>query len=747
MSTVVSDLTGSTASTFTTNALSSTTIGGTTITASVEFVGPGTGLTGTATSFTAGYATNLSNGVVGSIPYQSAPSTTLELNPNTTTVPMYLQSTGTGSVGQAPTWTSNPTFNSINVVAGNIVSGNTSATTLSSSVVTTLRDLATYSHNVNPTTGTIKITLPVSWTGTMLTVKIKGYDYTNSTGYYEINLGGYNYVAGTEWLNTSATVAGVSPFFKVRFGHDGTYCCILLGTLTTANAYPQIEVSEVTVGFESSSASTWISGWTISLLTSETGITVTSTIDPLLSINQSTASTSTTTGAFTVNGGVGIGGAIYAGSTLNVTGVTTLTGALNATGYISVGSSGASGSGYLQLPNNTTTAYPTLLIGWPGAGWAGIGANDITTNTIRIGAVSTGPVWAAPSSTMQVLLNSTTPSSSSTTGALVVSGGVGIGGAINAYGKQTWGTATTVTQAVLDTTQASGYVLVLTGNDPGSAANGNPVIIQFAASQGSNPSIAQNTGFMFGDGSTLYNDGSGLGGGTAWKGASNPFSFSGHASYSFDQTISGTSVSLTGSLTLAASSGGSNTGQTWYDTTQESLAYYGKRKTMLSGTLFTATANGVTPSGTGANTMIGSGVGSQALVGNFFVAGKTLRVKMSGVLTTLATPGTMTLNFILTAGSPVTLATTGAVTLTASMSGVPWELEYTATARSTTSVMASGILKIYPTTGSVLVVPFTTAAAATIVAATAYTVDVQTTNSLTNGSLFTSYVCVIEALN
>ncbi len=107
-----------TGGTITGTPISGSTVDGTTITASTQFSGPGTGLTGTAsglsiggnaatatTATTAGSATtattatNLANGAAGSVPYQSASSTTAML--------------GIGSTGQIlsvvaglPAWTS-----------------------------------------------------------------------------------------------------------------------------------------------------------------------------------------------------------------------------------------------------------------------------------------------------------------------------------------------------------------------------------------------------------------------------------------------------------------------------------------------------------------------------------------------------------------------------------------------------------------------------------------------------------------
>ena len=81
----------------TANAISGTTIGGTTITASTQFSGPGTGLTGTASSLsiggnavTATTATNLAGGLANKIPYQTGAGATSFINaPTANTVLAY----------------------------------------------------------------------------------------------------------------------------------------------------------------------------------------------------------------------------------------------------------------------------------------------------------------------------------------------------------------------------------------------------------------------------------------------------------------------------------------------------------------------------------------------------------------------------------------------------------------------------------------------------------------------------------
>ena len=140
-------------------------------------------------------------------------------------------------------------------------------------------DVASFRSGSSGLVGTIKITLPVSWTNTMMNIEIDGYDY-GQTGAWKLILGGYNYAGGTTpatvatgyWNNYNAiliTSAGSPRFNKVRFAHDGTRCCILLGVTTTSWQYPAIHISKV----ETSHSNTLPrDGWTITQITDETGI-------------------------------------------------------------------------------------------------------------------------------------------------------------------------------------------------------------------------------------------------------------------------------------------------------------------------------------------------------------------------------------------------------------------------------------------------------------------------------------------
>ena len=142
------------------------------------------------------------------------------------------------------------------------------------------RDVAHYYNSGNPVTGTLKISLPNTYA--MMRIVIKGYDYS-SKGAWECVLGVYNYSFTSSWWNNSAYIIGNAPFSSVRLAGDATGPCILLGTTSTAWNYPgiSIDVQASTGGYLSEG-----DGWDISLITSESGITVKATLAPTLQTNR-----------------------------------------------------------------------------------------------------------------------------------------------------------------------------------------------------------------------------------------------------------------------------------------------------------------------------------------------------------------------------------------------------------------------------------------------------------------------------
>lgn len=130
--------------------------------------------------------------------------------------------------------------------------------------------------NTATMTGRMKVTLPQSWTNTMMRFTVEVYEY--SSGYMcTLELGGYNYLPSTSWHNVSARVIGGSNVeYPVYFGHDGTKCCIWVGAATNETwSYPQVRVRDFFAGYSNYSRAQWESGWAISFdqtaITSGTG--------------------------------------------------------------------------------------------------------------------------------------------------------------------------------------------------------------------------------------------------------------------------------------------------------------------------------------------------------------------------------------------------------------------------------------------------------------------------------------------
>jgi len=131
-------------------------------------------------------------------------------------------------------------------------------------------DVYSYKGPNGTSTGTMKIALPNSWMNTMITFKIRGYNYGSKPGPWEVSVGGYSN-SGGYWTYYSAIKLGTfCPFDSVRLAHDGTNCCVLLGTTSTAWSYPQVSVVEVVAGYANQTG--YATGWSASILASEAGI-------------------------------------------------------------------------------------------------------------------------------------------------------------------------------------------------------------------------------------------------------------------------------------------------------------------------------------------------------------------------------------------------------------------------------------------------------------------------------------------
>jgi hypothetical protein len=189
-----------------------------------------------------------------------------------------------------------------------------------------------------------------------------------------------------------------------------------------------------------------------------------------LKLNNNTTSTSTGTGTLVVTGGVGISGSVYAGSIQNTpigtttrssgafttltsnnatsftagvpsnstsTGTLVVTGGVGISASMRVGASIYAGS-IESTPIGTSTrssgAFTTLTSNNATTFTAGVASNSTSTGTLVVngGVGVSGIVRALGMSAEYLGVTGTTDSASTSTGALVVTGGVGVGGRITA---------------------------------------------------------------------------------------------------------------------------------------------------------------------------------------------------------------------------------------------------------------------------------------------------------------------------
>lgn len=118
--------------------------------------------------------------------------------------------------------------------------------------------------------GFLRVTLPVSWTTTMLKFVVSIYDYFTGEA-TDYHLSGYTYGVGNTWISCTATCVGKAGAhhsnLPVSFGHDGTNCAITIGNANTSWHYPIVKVHDILLGRFESDFSKWKTGWNISVNT------------------------------------------------------------------------------------------------------------------------------------------------------------------------------------------------------------------------------------------------------------------------------------------------------------------------------------------------------------------------------------------------------------------------------------------------------------------------------------------------
>ena len=228
------------------------------------------------------------------------------------------------------------------------------------------------------------------------TLIISGTTPATSTNTGALQVYGGVGIGGALWVGTTSYIAGAQILTTATFQafNTGSVSLIIAGTDTSINSSTGV----VTI-------------WNTSTLQTITSRGSSTTY--AVSITNTNASTSTTTGALTVSGGIGVGGSVYVGgNTLQV--------GSGPTGLIIQPMVGGSyGAIYSTNIVPSTTNYTFIT---DGASPNFNGTNGVFFNVNNVNKLQVYPTY--------LNITPTTASTSTTTGALVVAGGVGIGGAL-----------------------------------------------------------------------------------------------------------------------------------------------------------------------------------------------------------------------------------------------------------------------------------------------------------------------------
>jgi hypothetical protein len=360
------------------------------------------------------------------------------------------------------------------VYAGSIQNTPIGSTTRNTGAFTTLTSngATTFTANTASTstaTGTLVVTGGVGISGNIYAGSIQNTPIgsaTRSTGAFTTltSNGATTFTANTSSItSTNGTLVvtggvGISGNLNVG-GNISCSSTLISSNIRTTNIKDSNDITKLelqigygTILYDNFSVRQNLTVWLESELRGNVGIT------------SSISSISTETGALVVVGGVGIGGNINAGGTVNrLTGNTastsTATGTLVVTGGVGVSGNIYAGSIQNTPIGNTTRntgAFTTLTSNGATTFTAGTASTSTATGTLAVtggvgvsGAIYAGSIQNTPignttrntgafttlTSNGATTFTANTASTSTSTGTLVVTGGVGVSGNINAGGE------------------------------------------------------------------------------------------------------------------------------------------------------------------------------------------------------------------------------------------------------------------------------------------------------------------------
>ena len=215
----------------------------------------------------------------------SQPSDTVLLNSNTTWTQVAGTTNAPANNAQVNTIDAGDGLNALDSAANTKLNGidaNADVTnytdyrvansSVDSTVLSVARPVGASASGGTGTLGAIVIVLPVSWTSTMMKMVVDVYEYVGTNASFSLGVGGYNYANASSWLNEFAQIAGdISSDNRVRFGHNGTKCVIVIGETSSSWSYPKVNVRDFQGGHTNATIANWEDGWDIIFDTTLTG--------------------------------------------------------------------------------------------------------------------------------------------------------------------------------------------------------------------------------------------------------------------------------------------------------------------------------------------------------------------------------------------------------------------------------------------------------------------------------------------
>ena len=348
---------------------------------------------------------------------------------------------------------------------------------------------------INPSTGTVSAT-QFSGTGNFTTAVVTNF----SSGNVQITGGS---ISGISSLG--ATTLQATNFSTGNAVISGGYISAVANIGATFGTFTNFATANAVITGGS------INGTTVGASTASTGAFTTLTASGATTVTNATAATTAGTGALVVTGGIGVAKDSFFGGNVNIGGNLTVTGS-------SVTISSASLSIQdpiinLHSPNDLSplTSNDTFDIGLKlhyfdtvdSAAFVGR-ANDTGylewySRGTDVGNIFTSGVYGTIKSG-EIILANTTPSTSSGTGAIRTSGGLGVAGAIYAAGlNATTGNITTLASTNFSTANA-----VITGGSTTGMTNGSYTTLQATNFSTGNAQVT-GTGSYVGTGASLVN--------------------------------------------------------------------------------------------------------------------------------------------------------------------------------------------------------------------------------------------------